>query len=110
MSAQPGHPYTGVPSAEQEGPTPCLDSLGIILDTIRMDTRIYHTVANWLDKRIVGLFEHATKGDLWAECTALLQDGLPLNKDFRSDLYCWHTCVIKVCGLHEIGDPGSPSS
>ena len=37
-----------------EGPTPCLDFLGIILDTIRMEahlptdklTRIYHTVTN----------------------------------------------------------------
>ena len=61
-----------------EGPTPCLDFLGIILDTTRMEarlpvgkfTRIYHTVANWLDKRnvtkreilsLVGLFQHAAK-------------------------------------------------
>lgn len=61
-----------------ESPTPCLDLLGIILDTIRMEallpdekfTRICHTVANWLDKRnatkreilsLVGLLQHAAK-------------------------------------------------
>lgn len=69
-----------VPLATQkvEGSTPCLDFLGIILDTICMETRlpeekitrIFHAVDNWLDKRnatkreilsLVGLLQHAAK-------------------------------------------------
>ena len=118
-----------IPLATQkvEGPTPCLDFLGIILDTDRTEarlledkltcTRIYHRVAHWLDKR------SATK----REILSLVHVGLLhrmysvaakvqemdyytwLSKEFRSDLYWWHTFVTSWKGVSffqaALGDP-----
>ena len=120
-----------------EGPTPCLDFLGITFDTCRMEarlpedklTRIYHTVANWLDKRnatkreilsLVGLLQHATKvvrpGQISVRrmynIAAKVQEMdyyTRLNKEFRSDLYWWHTFVTSWNGTSflqiALGDP-----
>ena len=110
-----------------EGPTPCLDFLGITLDTTRMEarlpedklTRVYHTVSNWLDKRnatkreilsLVGLLQHAAKvvrpGRIFVRrmynVAAKVQEMdhyTRLNKDFRSDLYWWHTFVTSWNGI-----------
>ena len=110
-----------------EGPTTCLDFLGIILDTIRMEarlpdeklTRIYHTIANWLDKQnatkreilsLVGLLQHATKivcpGRIFVHrmysVAAKVQEMdhyTRLNKEFRSDLYWWHTFITSWNGI-----------
>ena len=120
-----------------EGPTPCLDFLGIILDATHMEarlpvdklTRIYHTVANWLDKRnatkreilsLVGLLQHAAKvvhsGQMFVRriynVAAKVQEMdhyTPLSKDFHSDLYWWHTFVTSWNGISFLqaahGDP-----
>ena len=118
-----------VPLATQkvEGPTPCLDFLGIILDTIRMEarlpeeklTRIFHAVGNWLDKRnatkreilsLVGLLQHTAKvvrpGRIFVRrmynVAAKVQEMdyyTRLNKEFRSDLYWWHTFVTSWNGI-----------
>jgi hypothetical protein len=128
-----------IPLATQkvEGPTPCLDFLGITLDTCRMEahlpedklTRVYHTVANWLDKRnatkreilsLVGLLQHAAKvvrpGRIFVRrmynVAAKVQEMdyyTRLNKEFRSDLYWWHTFVTSWNGTSflqiALGDP-----
>ena len=111
-----------------EGPTPCLDFLGITLDdTTCMEarlpddklTRVYHTVSNWLDKRnatkreilsLVGLLQHAAKvvhpGRIFVcrmyNVAAEVQEMdhyTRLNKDFRSDLHWWHTFVTSWNGI-----------
>ena len=118
-----------IPLAIQKvkGPTPCLDFLGIILDTTHMEarltvdkfTRIYHTVANWLDKQnatkrkilsLVGLLQHAAKvvrpGRIFvprmyniAAKVWEMDHYTRLSKDFCSDLYWWHTFVTSWNGI-----------
>ena len=118
-----------VPLATQkvESSTPCLDFLGIILDTICMETRlpekkitrIFHAVDNWLDKRnatkreilsLVGLLQHAAKvvrpGRIFVRrmynVAAKVQEMdyyTRLNKEFRSDLYWRHTFVTSWNGI-----------
>ena len=110
-----------------EGPTTCLDFLGIILDTIQMEAqlpdekliRIYHTVANWLDKRnatkreilsLVGLLQHAAKivhpdrifvRRMYSVAAKVreMDHYTQLNKEFRSDLYWWHTFITSWNGI-----------
>ena len=115
-----------VPLATQkvEGPTPCL---GIILDTTHMEARlpeeklirIVHAIGNWLDKRnatkreilsLVGLLQHAAKvvhpGRIFVRrmynVAAKVQEMdyyTRLNREFRSDLYWWHTFVTSWNGI-----------
>ena len=113
----------GVPLAAEkvEGPSTCLEFLGITLDTIRMEARLPEeklsrlkmTVISWLDKckatkrqilSLVGLLQHEAKvvraGRIFvrrmysvAAQVKELNHFTRLNKGFRSDLYWWHTFV-----------------
>ena len=104
-----------------EGPSTCLEFLGILLDTIWMEARLLEdklsrlqtTVVSWLDKHkatkrqilsLVGLLQHAAKvvragcifvRRMYSVATQVreLDHFTRLNKGFRSDLYWWHTFV-----------------
>ena len=115
-----------------EGPSTCLEFLGILLDTIWMEarlpedklSRLQTTVVSWLDKRkatkrqilsLVGLLQHAAKV-VRAGCIFVqrmysvaaqvreLDHFTRLNKGFRSDLYWWHTFVSdwNGCGFLQV--------
>lgn len=102
-----------------EGPTTCLEFLGITLDINCMEARlpldklfrVRHAVSDWLDKKcatqwqilsLVGLLQHAAKvvrpGRVFVRqtyrVTAHVRDidhYTQLNKEYKSDLYWWHT-------------------
>ena len=114
-----------IPLATQkvEGPTQHLEFLGITLDTSCMEarlpeeklTRIYHTVANLLDKwnatkrEILSSWAcysmlprwYALAGYLCAGCTASRQKcrRWTTTRDFRSDLCWWDTFVTSWNGV-----------
>ena len=109
-----------------EGPSTCLDFLGILLDTVRMEarlpddkmSRLKAEVISWLDKckatkrqilSLVGLLQHAAKvvraGRIFvrriysvAAQVKELDYFTRLNKGFRSDLFWWHTFVSEWNG------------
>lgn len=104
-----------------EGPSTCLEFLGILLDSCRMEARlpneklfrIRHTVRDWLGKKnatkrqilsLVGLLQHAVKvvrpGRIFvrrmysvAAKVRELDYYTRLNREFHSDLYWWHTFI-----------------
>ena len=119
----------GIPLATQklEGPSTSLTFLGILIDTHRMEARlpkdklnrIQQELSLWLDRKtatkreilsLVGLLQHATKivrsGRTFVarmyQTAAKLREltfFTRLNKDFRSDLYWWHTFISSWNGL-----------
>ena len=119
----------GVPLAMEkvEGPLTSLTFLGITLDTVQMEirlpddklARIRQCIDQWLPKKnatkrdilsLVGLLQHATKvvrcGKTFVSCmysTAAKISKLDfytrLNKEFRSDLWWWHTFLASWNGL-----------
>ena len=120
-----------------EGPSTCLEFLGILLDTVRMETRLPDDklarlkaeVVSWLDKRkatkrqvlsLVGLLQHAAKvvraGRIFvrrmysvAAQVKELDHFTRLNKGFRSDLFWWHTFVREWNGCSFLkGVAGAP--
>ena len=119
----------GIPLATKkvEGPTTCLDFLGIQLDTVPMEARLPEdklirtrtTIQEWLNRRsatkreilsLVGLLQHAAKvvrpGRTFVSrmysVAAKVQEldyYSRLNKGFRSDLYWWHTFLSEWNGV-----------
>ncbi len=111
----------GVPLALEKvaGPTPVIEFLGILLDTLRMEARlpdnklvrIQREVSEWLGRKnatkreilsLVGLLQHAGKvvrpGRIFvsrmysvAAKVRELDYYTRLNQGFRSDLLWWHT-------------------
>ena len=109
-----------------EGPSTCLDFLGILLDTVRMEarlpddkmSRLKAEVISWLDKckatkrqilSLVGLLQHAAKvvrarrifvRRMYSVAAQVkeLDYFTRLNKGFRSDLFWWHTFVSEWNG------------
>ena len=114
----------GVPLAikKVEGPSTSLTFLGITLDTAKMEirlpdeklARIRQSIDQWLPKKkatkreilsLVGLLQHATKvvccGRTFVSHMYLTAARLKkldcytrLNKEFRSDLWWWHTFLV----------------
>ena len=114
----------GIPLALErvEDPSTSLSFLGIVIDTVHMQLhlppdkliRIRDLISTWLSKKsatqreilsLVGLLQHATKvlrcgrtfvSRMYATAAKVQQLDYytRLNKDFRSDLYWWHTFLI----------------
>ena len=119
----------GVPLALEkiEGPSTTLPFLGIVLDTVVMETRLPHDklermcnmISTWLKKKkatkreilsLVGLLQHATKvvqcgrpflSRMYATAVKVKQLDYytRLNRDFRSDLHWWNTFLVSWNGL-----------
>ena len=119
----------GVPLAIEkvEGPSTSLTFLGITLDTAKMEirlpdeklARIRQSIDQWLPKKkatkreilsLVGLLQHATKvvrcgrtfvSRMYSTAAKLkkLDFYTRLNKEFRSDLWWWHTFLVSWNGL-----------
>ena len=119
----------GIPLAIEkvEGPSTQLTFLGITLDTINMEARlpadkiarIKQMTTLWLTKKnateretlsLIGLLQHATKvvkcgrtfvSRMYATACKVkeMEFYTRLNKDFRSDLCCWHIFVKTWNGL-----------
>ena len=119
----------GVPLALEkiEGPSTTLPFLGIVLDTVVMETRLPHDklermcnmISTWLNKKkatkreilsLVGLLQHATKVVRYGRpflsrmyATAVKVKQLDyythLNRDFRFDLHWWNTFLVSWNGL-----------
>ena len=116
-----------------EGPSQCLTFLGIVLDTQHMEARlppdklscIRSQLSAWLPQKkatkwevlsLVGLLQHACKvvrpgrsfmSRMYSTATKLkhLSHFTRLNKNFRSDLYWWHTFVTTWNGTSLLHTP-----
>ena len=119
----------GIPLALEkiEGPATILTFLGITLDTTNMEARlpkdkinrIRQLITSWLGKKkatkreilsLVGLLQHATKvircgrtfvSRMYSAAARIkeLDHFTRLNKEFRSDLWWWHTFMENWNGL-----------
>ena len=119
----------GIPLAVEkvEGPSTSLTFLGIVLDTAHMEIRlpdeklqrIQKDLVSWLGRKkatkkeilsLVGLLQHATKvvrcgrtfvsRMYWTAARVReLSFFVRLNRDFRSDVYWWHTFLNNWNGL-----------
>ena len=128
-SFQANLPTTRSPlsNGKVEGPSTSLTFFGITLDTVQMEirlpddklARIRQCIDQWLSKKnatkrdilsLVGLLQHATKvvrcdrtfvSRLYSTATKIskLDFYTRLNKEFRSDLWWWHTFLASWNGL-----------
>ena len=122
----------GIPLATEKvsGPATTLDFLGILLDTEKLEARlpedklarVRDTITEWLNKKkatkreILSSVQSAKwfgqVANLLAACTApqpVSQSWTTtrLNREFRSDLYCWHTFLLKWNGVSLLRSTGS---
>lgn len=127
----------GIPLAIEKvsGPATILDFLGILLDTVKLEARlpegklarVRDTITEWLNKKkatkreilsLVGLLQHAAKvvrpGRSFVSRMYSTAARVPeldyytrLNREFRSDLYWWHTFLQKWNGVSLLRSTGS---